>query len=48
MDVLFLTIVTGLVAIVIALAWLRRRNRRDKIAEIRKDERIDLFHHESP
>jgi len=48
MDVLLLSVVTGLVAIVIALTWLRRRNRRDKIAEIRKDERIDLFSHEPP
>ena len=40
---MFLSVITGLVAIVLALAWFRRRSRREKIAELRKDERIDLF-----
>jgi hypothetical protein len=44
MDVMILSLVAGLVAIAIAAVWFARRARRDRMAELRKDDRIDLFH----
>lgn len=46
MDVLLLSVMAGLVAVAIALAWSLRRSRRHKIAELQKNERIDLFGHD--
>ena len=34
MDVMLLSVVAGLVAIAIAVAWSLRRSRRNKIAEL--------------
>ena len=43
MDVMLLSVVTGLVVVAIAVSWSLRRSRRNKIAELQKNERIDLF-----